>query len=214
MKWLLLALGLLSLALVIAGTLAFVFEEKTKPYIDQYANHASVFGFLVSVVGFILTVSAIFETLRVSRQSQRETAAGVNAVRTESRALLGKIRVKMMGDTCEQAYLFASEARHAIRSGLWMRAVEKCQDARILPSRLLSFQDVTEAQRTAIRAAVEDLEATIGFIERNRLKQSPPPGMPDNKVQPLDSLINELEKVRGRLLQQLLEVPYVDNTAN
>ena len=72
MKWLLTALCCVSAALVTAGALGFVYLNETKPYIDLYANHFSVLGFFVSVVGFILTV-AVFETLRVSKKAQGES---------------------------------------------------------------------------------------------------------------------------------------------
>src|ERR1022692_1412707 len=164
MKWLLLSTFCLSAALVVAGVLVLVYPDESKPSIDSYANHASVMGFFVSVVGFVLTVWAVFETLRVSTKAQKATQEAVNAARQETRDLLDKIRIKMMGDTCEQAYLYASEARHAIRPENWLRAVERCHDARKLATRLLTFRDLNEVERIAIRAVVDDLKITIAFI--------------------------------------------------
>ena len=62
-----------------------------------------------------------------------------------------------------------------------------------------------------IHAAVNELKATVAFIERNRLKDDVPSGMPDDKLQPIDSLIDELEKVRSRLQQQLLRDSHDDS---
>src|SRR5438270_11725628 len=93
----------LSAVLVLAGVLAFVFQDETKPHIDHYPNFASVLGFFVSVVGFVLTVAAVFETLRVSRAAQHEIQKAAAEARQETKDLLAKIRVKMMEDTCDQA---------------------------------------------------------------------------------------------------------------
>ena len=207
MKWLLIATCCFSATLLIAGILVFVYPDKTKPYIDDFANRASVFGFFVSVIGFILTVWAVFETLRVSTKAEKEIqGAGIEA-RQETRALLTKIRDRIMEETCEQAIIFASDAQHAIRSGSWLRAAERCADARKLAARLLSFSELSEAERILIRALVEDLSTTNTWIEKYKLKKKDAPtGMPHEKRQPVDSLIDELEKIRTRLQQRILEV--------
>jgi hypothetical protein len=211
MKWLLVALIVLSTALIVGGALTFVYWEECKPFIDAYANHASVLGFFVSVVGFILTVWAVFETLRVSTKAQIAVQEAVIEARQETRLLLDKIRSRMMEDTCEQAFLFASKARYAIRSSSWLRAAERCDDARQLTARMLTFPDLTETERVALRAIIEDLKTTIAFIERYRLKKKDAPaGMPDEKRQSVDSLIDELEKIRARLQQRILEVSHAD----
>jgi hypothetical protein len=140
--------------------------------------------------------------------------------REETHALLDKIRNRMMEDTCEHAFLYASEARHAIRSGSWLRAAERCDDARQLAARLLNFADLGDPERTAIRSIVEDLRTTSAFIERQRIeKKDAPKGLPDDKRQPIDSLIDELEKIRSRMQQRILEVshagyPAADSTTN
>lgn len=213
MKLLLPLLCVLFAVLVCAGVAGFVYEEEIKPYVDRYANMASVLGFFVSVVGFILTVSAIFETLRVTKQAQREVQHAALEGREEARRLLDNIRIKMLEDTCDQAYSFAMEGRNAIRTGSWLRAIEKCHDARQLATRLLIFQDLLDNERAAIRAIVDEVRTTIAFMERNKLKAGAPVGLPDEKLQPIDLLLDELERIRSRFQQQLLEVPHGDVTA-
>jgi hypothetical protein len=214
MKWLLALLCVLSVAIVIAGVLILVYHDETKAIIDQYANLASVLGLFVSLVGFILTVSAVFETLRVSKQARQEIQKAAAEARKETKLTLDKIRLRMMEDTCEHAFLAASDARKAIRSSDWLRAIERCQEARRLASRLVAFGDLTEIERTLIRKAIDELKATISFIERNRLKPEPAQGLPDKALQPIDSLIDELDKVRGRLQHKVLEASHVDESTN
>jgi hypothetical protein len=211
MKWPLFALFILSGALVFAGVFTFVYWDECKPFIDVIANHASVLGFFVSVVGFILTVAAVLETLKVTIQAQKEVQKAMLESRKETHALLDKIRSRMLEDTCEHAFLYASEARLAIRSGSWLRATERCDDARQLAARLLTFPDILLTESAAIRPILDDMKIAIAFIERNRLgKKIALAGMPDDKRQPVDSLIDELEKIQSRLQQRILEVPNVD----
>jgi hypothetical protein len=184
--------------------------DDTKGTADRYGNHASIIGLFVSIVGFALTVWTVLETLRLNTKSQDETRRQVAAARQETRGLLDNIRAKAMSDTCEQAYHYATEARHAIRLSFWVRAAERCQDARQQTLTLLNFQDLRDHERTPIRAVVEDLKTVIAFIERNRIRDNPPAGLPDDKILPVDSLIDELQRVRSRLQQQLMEMPNVN----
>ena len=114
MKWLLIATCCFSAILLFAGVLVFIYPDQTKPFIDDYANHASVFGFLLSILGFILTIWAVFETLRVSRKAQKAIHEAVIGARHETKLLLDKIRLRMMEDTCEQSFRAACDARKAI----------------------------------------------------------------------------------------------------
>ncbi len=212
MKWILITIFCSSAALVLTGALALFYFDESKLYVDRYANHAGVLGLLVSVIGFGLTVWTVFETLKVSTKAQREIKQAVSEARAETREFLGKIRIRLMEDTSDQAYAFAVDARYAIRIGSWLRAAEKCYDARQFASRLLNFRDLLDIERDSIGTVVEDLKITIAFIERNRLKEGAPAGMPDDKIQPVDSLIDELEKVRSRLQMQILEVEDAGHT--
>lgn len=202
---------LYSCSILLGGTLivALVFYRETKPFVDRFGNHASVIGLVISVVGFTLTVWAVLETLRVSREAKVAIQAEIKRSAQERRELLARLRLRVLADTCEQASLFASEARHAIRAQVWLRAAERSQDARLLTARLLSFSDLTAPER--LRAIVEDLRAVASFIERNRLKKgASASGLPVDKIRPLDSLMDELEAIRSRLLHSLMEAPDVD----
>lgn len=212
MKWLLVATCCFFLALVLTGVFAFHYRDQTQPYINDYANHASVLGFFVSVVGFILTVWAVLETLRVSNRAEKEIEIAFAKTQSATNALLDKIRGRMIEDTCEQAILFASLAQDAIRSGLWFRVVETCTYSRRLGVRLLDFSDLSESECTAIREILEELSSSIAWIERYKVaKKDAPPGMPIERRQPVDSLIDVLDKIRSRLHQRILEVSHASD---
>jgi hypothetical protein len=196
---------LLFLLSIVAIICCFIFFTSTKPYIDRYANHASVAGLVISGVGFVSTILVVVEAARTSKQAQEEVQKRVDIARTEARELIEKIRLRGFESACEQALFVATEARHAIRSEAWLRAAEKCDKARTLALRLLSSTDLSDLERTPIRAVVEDLRTTVAFIERNRLnKKQAPSGLPIDKLAPLDVLSEVLEQIQARLDGQLL----------
>jgi hypothetical protein len=201
-----LALGVAAVivALLIAG--AWICYDTTKPLVDRFGNHASVLGLVVSVVGFAFTVWAVLETLRASTKAQQEVAKA----RQETKDLLLTLRSKLMGETADAALYFAKDARHAVRTGPWIRVAERCLDAKLQTSRLLSFPGLQEQEKTQLRAAVDDIGLLTVFIEKNRLKSGSPSGLPGEKVAPLDLLIEQLAAIRARLEQQLFEVPHVN----
>lgn len=88
---------------------------------------------------------------------------------------------------------------------MWLRAAEKCQDARTYSMRILNTEHLAVEERTTLRAIVEDLKITVGFIERNRLKDNAAKGLPPEMVAPLDTLGEVLEGIRSRFQRQLME---------
>ncbi|MEK6262641.1 MAG: hypothetical protein AABP62_28935 [Planctomycetota bacterium] len=179
--------------------------EATKPFVDHYANHSSLFGLLLSVVGFGVTVWTVFETLRVNAKSQEELQTQIQAARQETKALLSRIQLKSMGDLCEHAFYLATEARIAIRSETWHRVVDICDRARQHALQILDYDDLNDSERIPIRATVEDLKTVVNFVEKYRLKANPPKGLPREKVAVIDSYIDTLQRIRSWLHKRVME---------
>jgi hypothetical protein len=198
---------LIGVAIVV---LAIIFRREVFPIIDETANTASVVGLLVSVVGFALTVWTVYETQRVSQEAQLQIEKEVAAARKETRQAVEKIALQLLQAEIEGSYRLITEARLAIQDGRWSRAAEKCQDARQSVVRLAAYRHLGEQERLAYVVGAENLQLTIGFMERNRMKPNAPAGLPSDKLQPLDTLLTQLERTRARLLQLLLEIPYAD----
>ncbi|MCI0462619.1 MAG: hypothetical protein L0Z62_37185 [Gemmataceae bacterium] len=189
---------------------ALLFHEATRPFADLYGNHASVLGLGVSVIGFALTVWTVLETLRVTTDARKAIKQEAARARAETRSLLANIRLKSLGDTCDQALFVAAEAENAISNATWPRAAERCEDIRRLTLRLLTFPELTQEEQAVFRTGVEDLKTVVSFIKRNRLRQGAPTTLPEEKAAPLTSLRDELDTLRTRLHHQLFEVPDVE----
>jgi len=176
----------------------------TKEFVDAYANHATMLGLVVSVVGFGLTVWTLKAGIRANKRAQDKIQQEVEKVRQEAMEMIEKIRSKSLQYTCDQAIFLVEEARYAIRTKNWLRAVEKTGDARRLALDLLGFSALVETERTPMRSIVEDLRTTVSFIERNRLKNGSVIGLPDEKVALLVFLSDVLGQIRSRFNQQLM----------
>lgn len=167
---------------------------------------------LVSILGFGLTVWTILETRRATTAAQVKLQNEIDKTRQETKDLVKRIRLKSLENACEQAFFFASEARHAIRSMQWLRAAERCSDARQLASRLPYFPELTDAERTPLRAAVEDLKSVAAFIEKNR-KPGAVTELQADKVAPVDGLLDAVGAIRNRPQQLQLEPPNANDNS-
>ena len=203
--WIAVAVALLMIATTACG---IAYYDEVKSFADKYGNLAGVLGFVVSMIGFPLTVWTVFEAIRINAVAQAEIQKEIVSVREETKLLLSRIRLSSIGSICEQAFYYATEARNSIRSNLWHRAAERCHDARLLALDLLAYGELEAVESKTFRAVAEDLKTVVAFIERNRLKSQPTSGMPPDKIAPLDLLIDNLQIVRSRLKQNLLEYPH------
>lgn len=197
---------------VVLGLSMVFFRQEVFAAIDRFANTASVLGLLVSIVGFILTLWTVRETQRVSREAQQQIEKEVAAARRETRQAVEKIALQLLQAECEGIYRLLMEARRSIRDGQWVRAAERCQEARQGLVHLGAYRHLYSEEKDAFTAAADELWETIAFIERYRLKPNPPAGLPLDKLQPLDRSLTHLEKTRSRLLQLFLEIPYANQS--
>ena len=193
-----------SSALLILGSLLLVIEfDKTKYYVDLYANHATVVGLMLGLAGFILTIWTLFEGLRVNRESQRQVQVELGKYRAELERLLENIRSQTFREACDQAYSCLEQSRHAIRTNDKLRAIEKTEDARKFVLRVLEFNDLVGSEREALRAHVIDLLSTISYIEQKR-KTDTEIKLPADKLKPLSLLRDDLDQIRSRLTNNLM----------
>ncbi|MGH7221678.1 MAG: hypothetical protein ACRELF_00455 [Gemmataceae bacterium] len=196
---------------VVLGFLA-LFRQEVFAFIDRLANTASVLGLLVSIIGFVLTLWTVYETQRASRQAQNQIEKEVAAARRETQQAVEKIALQLLQAECEGIYRLLMEPRRAIRDGQWVRAAERCQEAKQGLVHLGAYRHLDRQEKESFATGADDLQATIAFIERNRLKPNPPAGLPDDKLQPLDTALTQLERTRSRLLQLFLEIPYANQS--
>ncbi len=186
-----------ALAALVLSLLLVIYFQETKFYVDIYANHATVIGLIITLVGFALTIWILLET---RNQIQTE----VTRYRSMVSRLLDDIRLHTFRDTCNQAYSCLEQARDAIRTGSGLRAVEKTADARSFVLRVLEFSELADSERTALRAIVEDLRDTISFIDQ-KAGATTVLKIPAKKLEPMNLLRDQLDQIRSRTFRNLTE---------
>jgi hypothetical protein len=152
----------------------------------------------------------VYETKRVSQAAQRQIEREVAAARKETRQAVEKIALQLLKAECESIYRLLMEARRAIHEGEWVRCVEKCLESKQAIIRLGAFRLLESQEKSQFATGAIDLQETIRFIERNRVKTDSPASLPNDKLQPLDFLLTLLDKTQARLLQLFLEIPYAN----
>jgi hypothetical protein len=97
---------------------------------NTYGNLASCVGLLITVVGFGLTFWRIIVVGRIARAAQKEIEARTEQIRRETRQAIRKIGGQVIAKIIADALRLLKELRDASHRGEWLRAAEKCQEAR------------------------------------------------------------------------------------
>ena len=208
MKLIRIVLWCSSIILLFLVFAALHFFAETKPFVHDYADHASGLGLLVSVVGFGWTLWTVVETLRANAEFQDKLQKQVAAARWETEALLSRIRLQSMSGVREQASYHANEALHAIQAASWLQAAGACKSSRQFGLRVLSYDVLEDTEKTALRNGVEDLDAIRKIAEK--LQAGPSKGITQSQVSLIHKYMDALTRIESRLHQKIMENPDVD----
>lgn len=159
------------------------------PFFDRWANAASVIGFGITLIGFGATLWSVWRIKSATRGAV--TKIGLQLLCVETTVLLRLI----------------TEARDAGREGLWARAIDRCQQARLIAVTLCRNAQLLKDERDALRKADDDLRLVVQYIENSRLTiATPATNLPDAKKRALDRMVTMLGSIQGRLQSAAMEV--------
>lgn len=193
----------LSVLLVAGSILLITYFQKTKPYVDLFANHATLVGLMLGVAGFVLTIWTLFDGLRANREAQEQVQSELEGYQAESRRILDNIRSHTFREACEQAYACLDQSKQAVRSRSGLRAIEKADEARKIVNRVLNFDDLIEAERTSLRAHLMNFRDTIIWFGPKR-KLGGEPEFISDMLKHITLLHDELDQIRSRLNNELM----------
>jgi hypothetical protein len=171
--------------------LLFAQEDKSAflSFCDRWGNAASVIGLGIALIGFAATLWSIWRIKEATRRAVRKI--GMQLLSVETTILLRLI----------------TEARDAGRDRLWMRAIDRCQQARLISVTLCRSPHLLKDERDALRKADDDLRIVVQYIENNRLTvDAPASNLPDVKKRALDRMVTTLGGIQGRLQAAAMEV--------
>jgi hypothetical protein len=171
--------------------LLFAQEDKSAflSFFDKWGNAASVVGLGIALVGFAATLWSIWRIKEATRRAVSKI--GMQLLSVETTILLRLI----------------TEARDTGRDKLWARAIDRCQQARLIAVTLCRNPHLLKSERDALRKADDDLRIVVQYIENNRLaSDAPAPNLPDAKKRALDRMVTSLGSIQGRLQAAAMEV--------
>ncbi len=156
----------------------------------DYADAATWLGLLLTLVGFGLTLLALWRVRRDTREAIAKVA--LHALVVDTTVILRLI----------------TEARDAGRDGNWARSLDRYQQPRIMAVALAYNNLLNSEEQTALRRTDSELRLVIQFIENSRLGfgVSPETTLPDAKKRKIDAIITALGSIQGRLQNVAWEV--------
>ena len=159
-----------------------LFRHELSAFCDRFGNAASVAGLLVSLIGFALTLWTVYETQRASRAAQEKIREEVTAAQQETRETVAKIGLQLLHAESDSTLRLITEVRRASREQQWLRAAEKCQEAKQAAIHLTANPHLTPEEKRALREGADNLQLILEFIEKNRLGPSPAQGLAGNRM--------------------------------
>ena len=155
--------------------------------IDSWANSASVFSLLITIVGFVVTILTIWSVKKAVREAV--------------------LRVANQG-LCHEADLalqFVKETEATCHEKLWLPARFRCVEARNWLSRLRKHPLRDERERSSMIIACDDVGVLIAELDRlcSSSKSVKNPGLKGKRLHEIITLVTEL---KTRLETQSLEV--------
>lgn len=124
------------------------FWEAFYRFCNDYGNVASVVGLVITLIGFVL----IWFGQRKLRQTVRQS--------------LDKVAVQLYLSEVGNLLQLINGVREACRSREVARAIDKCQDARVIAIRLAGNPTVTKDEAIALRGGDNDLRLLLTHLER------------------------------------------------
>ncbi|HKI32073.1 MAG TPA: hypothetical protein VKA46_09405 [Gemmataceae bacterium] len=158
-------------------------------FCHKWADVATIVGLAITLIGFGFTLW------------------GLRRVRAVTREAVGKIGAQLLSVETIVLLRLVTEARDAGRDGHWPRAIDRCQQARLIAVPLSHNLRLREEERDALRKMNTNLRIVVQYIENNRLPPGSPAGnLPDAKKRTLDQMVTTLGNIQGRLQGAAMEV--------
>lgn len=159
----------------------------------EYGDRASVLGTALTLVGFILTFWQVIRTRKAAEQARQIAQEALD--RVSAGLLLGQV---------SSGLRFATELSGACRLEQWERAIDRCEQLRLLLASIVESMTLGSEESGYITAVMSDLKSILRRLEEigRGEKSSPLPARMRNAV---DELIVFLGRLDGRLKSAALE---------
>jgi hypothetical protein len=193
---------LAAVILISAVAVGIVFREGT------LGNVASIAGFAVSVLGFVVTIWTVHDARQQIKDASDRAEKAVAQANEETRRAIRGIAAQLRAADCAALRNGIEDRRQAAQDAKWPRAVYRCQECRLVTYRLALDPHLTGDETSTLRQAADDLLLILRFIEKNRLAGQE--GLlQKGHVRSLDDVIGLLAQIQARLHHEPLRDPRV-----
>jgi hypothetical protein len=165
--------------------------ENWLPKISDYADIASLLGLVVSILGFGFTL----------RQVKKSRTAAEEAVAIARRAI-DDVGSRLLFTQVGTAVRLLQELRGSCRDNKWDRAIDRCEQLRIVLAGLVDDCRLQERERRNIAFAIDDMALVIKHLEGIEEAKG---SLPRGTRRKLDKIMIDLGGIDGRLKIPTLE---------
>lgn len=161
---------------------------------NHYGNIASVGGLVVSLLGFTFTLWQVRKSRTAAERAQVMAREAVE--RVSSRLFFTQIMT---------AVRLVQEVRSFCRATDWNRAVDRCEQLRIVLAGVVDDSKLHGDERAGVANAIDDMLLIMRHLEGiGQGKKSP--AIPPRMMETLERIVISLTRIDGRLRTVALEV--------
>lgn len=161
---------------------------------NHYGNIASVAGLVVSVIGFSFTLYQVRKSRSAAERAQAMAREAID--RVSSRLFFTQITI---------AVRLVQEVRSFCRAKDWQRAVDRCEQLRIVLAGVVDDSKLQGDERKTVSKAIDDLLLIMGHLDGIGHEERSP-SVPTRMMKSLDRIVITLTRIDGRLRAVALEV--------
>ena len=182
---------------------------------SEWANFASIWGIWVRIIGFILTLYALADTRRVSREAEvtikkaaAEAAQAVRQAQEQTRQVLEKTAMVLLVSELENLRRLLVAVRESGEAAQWQRASFQCQEATLLIIHLSGNPHLVAAEVTDLLNAAGALDRALRYINGRLARNQLDPGLPSPHATNIGATIQSVSVILSRLRKLSMEVPH------
>lgn len=159
----------------------------------EYGNIASTIGLFVSIVGFIVTVYKVRKVRKAAEKAQEIV-----------RETLSRVGHQLISTQINTAVRIGQEIGNSCRSQQWNRAIDRCEQLRILLANQVEDSRLKDSEYHFIKAAIDDLSLIMQELEKIE-RQEGTLELPPREMESLNKIVIHLSRIDGRLRNKMLE---------
>ncbi len=165
-----------------------------EPLLSTYGDLASIVGLILTLAGFTFTLWKIKQTRRAAEEATRIAQGAIAQVST-----------RLFSDQIADGVRLAFELKNTCRMEQWERAIDRCEQLRLLLASVVEDSNIKLDESNYISASIDDLGLILRRLEeitRGGRATSLSPKMREA----LDTLTITLGRLDGRLKNAALEI--------